>query len=101
MINVILIEDHALVRIGMHRMLDETPGITVVGDAASGNEGVKLARELKPHVVILDFKLPDISGLEVTSKLLKVDPDVKILVVTAAVNDLVPFRLLEAGARGY
>ncbi len=101
MIKTILIEDHSLVRAGIRQMLKEVKGIQVVGEAGTGNEGVQLVRDLHPHVVILDFKLPDISGLEVTNKLLRIDPDIKILIVSSAINNLFPFRLLEAGAQGY
>lgn len=82
-------------------MLQDVKGLAVIGEAESGNAGVQLARELRPNVVILDFKLPDITGLEATSRLLRNDPEIKILVVTSAINDLFPFRILEAGARGY
>ena len=101
MIKVILTDDHALIRQGIRHMLHDTREIQVVGEAGSGIETVQLVRELRPQVVILDFQLPDISGLEVTSRLLRIDPNLKILVVSSAVNDLFPFRLLEAGAQGY
>lgn len=101
MIKTLLIDDHAIVRSGMRQMLDDVKGIQVIGEARTGNEGIQLVRELHPNVVILDFKLPDITGLEVTTRLLRIDPNIKILVVSSAVNDLFPFRILEAGAQGY
>lgn len=101
MITIILIDDHTIVRNGMRHMLQDIKGIKVIGEAGSGNEGVQLVRELHPEMVILDFKLPDITGLEVTTRLLRINPLLKILVVTSAINDLFPFRILEAGAQGY
>lgn len=101
MITVVLIDDHAIVRNGIRQMLQEVRGIEVLGEAGTGNEGIQLVRELRPLLVLLDFKLPDITGLEVTSRLLRVDPELKILVLTSAINDLFPFRILEAGAYGY
>ncbi len=101
MIKIVLIEDHLLVRAGIRQMLKEVKGMQVVGEAATGLEGVQVVKDLCPEVVILDFKLPDISGLEVTHKLLRIQPDIKILIVTSAINDLFPFRLLEAGVQGY
>ncbi len=101
MIKIVLIEDHLLVRAGIRQMLKEVKGMQVVGEAATGLEGVQVVKDLRPDVVILDFKLPDISGLEVTHKLLRIQPDIKILIVTSAINDLFPFRLLEAGVLGY
>ena len=101
MIKAILVEDHELVRAGIREMLEGAKGIQIVEEAATGNEGINLVRDLHPNVVVLDFRLPDITGLEVTSKMLRIDSELKILIVTSATNDLVPFRLLEAGAQGY
>jgi len=82
-------------------MLQEVKGITVVGDSGTGKEGIELVRRLSPDLVILDLKLPDQSGLEVTQKILRINPDIRILIVSSVVNDLSLFRLLEAGAQGY
>lgn len=73
----------------------------MVADAGTGCEGIELVRRFNPDLVILDLKLPDLSGLEVTQKLLNLQPDMKILIVSSVVNDLFVFRLLEAGAHGY
>jgi len=101
LIKLILIDDHTLVRTGMRHMLEEVSDIHVLGEASTGEEGIRLARRLQPDVIILDFRLPDLTGLEVTQKLIQSNADFKILIVSAAMNDLFPFRLLEAGARGY
>ncbi len=101
MIRIIIVDDHVLVRAGMREMLQEVKGISVVGDAGTGSEGIELVRRFDPDLVILDLKLPDQPGLEVTQKILKIKPDIKILVVSSVVNDLFLFRLLEAGAQGY
>lgn len=101
MIKIIIIDDHVLVRAGMREMLQEVKGISVLADAGTGSEGIELVRRHDPDLVILDLKLPDQPGLEVTQKILKIKPDLKILVVSSVVNDLFLFRLLEAGAQGY
>ena len=101
MINVLIIEDHEMVRQGTERMLSEVKGIHVVGSANTGKEGLELARKMNPNVVILDFQLQDTNGLELTRKLLRYDPDVKILIVSALKNDLISAQLLEAGIAGY
>ena len=101
MIQVLLIDDHALVRAGIRQLLLKAQGIDVIGEAGSGEEGVKLTRELHPNVVLLDFKLPDITGLEVIARLLRIDPHLKIIMLSSAINDLFPLRSLDAGARGY
>jgi two-component system, NarL family, invasion response regulator UvrY len=101
MIQVLLIDDHALVRAGIRQLLLKAQGIEVIGEAGSGEEGVKLTRELHPNVVLLDFKLPDITGLEVIARLLRINPHIKIVMLSSAINDLFPLRSLDAGARGY
>ena len=101
MINVIVVDDHDLVRTGIRRMLSDISGIKVVGEAKSGEDAVKLSREVNPNVVLMDVKMPGIGGLEATRKLLRIDPDIKVLVVTVCDDDLFPSRLLQAGAAGY
>lgn len=101
MIRVVLIDDHFLVRSGFRQIIEAEKSIQVVGEAGTGLEGIQLVRAVKPDVVVLDIKLPDISGLEVTRKLLLHEPCPKILIVSALDNDSFPLRLLEAGAQGY
>jgi len=96
-----LVDDHDLVRTGIKRILDDVSGIKVVGEARSGEDAVKLARKLKPEVVLMDVKMPGIGGFEATRKLLRIDPDIKVLIVTICNNDLYPARLLQVGASGY
>ncbi|MBS0350498.1 MAG: response regulator [Proteobacteria bacterium] len=101
MIKIVLIDDHALVREGLRLMLRDLKDIQIIGQAGTGAEGVQLVRELQPSVVILDLKLPDITGIEVTTRLLRLSPAPKILVVTSAFHNEFPLRILEAGALGY
>lgn len=96
-----LVDDHDLVRAGIKRILDDVSGIKVVGEAHSGEDAVKLVRELQPNVVLMDVKMPGIGGFEATRKLLRINPDIKVLVLTICDNDLYPARLLQAGAAGY
>ena len=102
-ITVLLVDDHDLVRAGIRRMLDDVEGIQVVAEARSGEEAVRLGRELKPrpNVILMDVKMPGIGGFEATRKLLRIDPDYKVLIVTICDNDLYPARLLQVGAAGY
>ncbi len=101
MIKVILIDDHTLVRDGIGLMLKNAKDIQIIGEAGTGIEGVQQVRELQPNVVVLDLKLPDISGIEVTTRLLRLTPAPKILIVTSASHNEFPLRILEAGALGY
>ena len=101
LINILLVDDHDLVRIGIRRLLSDIKGIKVIGEAKSGEEAVRMARELKPHVVLMDVKMPGIGGLEATRKLLRADPDIKVIAVTVYGDEPFPSRLLQAGAAGY
>lgn len=101
MIRVLVVDDHDLVRTGITRMLADIDGLQVVGEADSGETALKLARELKPDVVLMDVKMPGIGGLEATRKLLRSHPDTKVVAVTVCEEDPFPTRLLQAGAAGY
>lgn len=101
MITVLLVDDHDLVRAGIKKILDDVSGMKVVGEAATGEEAVKIARKLHPNVVLMDIKMPGIGGFEATRKLVRMDADIKVLVLTICDNDLYPARLLQAGAMGY
>jgi two-component system, NarL family, invasion response regulator UvrY len=100
-INVLLVDDHDLVRTGIKHMLCNAEDINVLGEASTGEEAVKMTRDLAPDVVLMDVKMPGIGGLEATRKLLRILPNIKVLVVTVCDDDLFPSRLLQAGAVGY
>ncbi|MHA6159343.1 response regulator transcription factor GacA [Pseudomonas sichuanensis] len=101
MIRVLVVDDHDLVCTGITRMLADIDGLQVVGEADSGESALKLARELKPDVVLMDVKMPGIGGLEATRKLLRSQPDTKVVAVTVCEEDPFPTRLMQAGAAGY
>ena len=101
MIDVMLVDDHGLVRSGIKHILDAASGIRVILEASSGEEAIKLARDHRVDVVLMDVKMPGIGGLEATRKLLRSDPDLKVLVVTICSNEIFPARLLQVGAAGY
>jgi two-component system invasion response regulator UvrY len=101
LIKVLVVDDHDLVRMGITRMLVDVAGIKVVGEAASGEDAIRLARELLPQVVLMDVKMPGIGGLEATRKLLRINPEIRVLAVTVCDEEPFPSRLLKAGAAGY
>lgn len=101
MTKIIVADDHDLVRMGIVRMLADVPGFTVVGEAKNGEEAVRLAREHKPDVVLMDVKMPGIGGLEATKKVLAYNSNVKVIAVTSLADDMFPERLMKAGACGY
>ena len=101
MVRVLLVDDHDLVRVGIKSLLDTAAGIEVVGEAASGEDALKLIKELQPNVVLMDVKMPGIGGLEATKRIARQYPDTKVLVVTVYADEPYPSRVLQAGAMGY
>lgn len=101
MIKVLLVDDHELVRMGIKRLLQDVHGMKVVGEASSGEEAVVLSKELNPDVIIMDVQMPGIGGLEATRKMIRHNPDNKILALTIYEDEPYPSRLLQAGASGY
>ena len=101
MIKVLIVDDHALVRMGIRRLLEDVLDIKVVADAAGGEEALKLVKTHEPDVVLLDMKMPGIDGWEVTRRLNKSHPKVKIIAVTAMAGTPLPHRILQLGAMGY
>lgn len=100
-IRVLLVDDHQLVRDGLHSRLGETEGIVVVGEAGSGQEALALAAALQPDLVLLDIGLPDISGLDVAARLAEVAPGARALMLSMYDNREYVVSALRAGARGY
>jgi DNA-binding NarL/FixJ family response regulator len=100
-ISVLLVDDHSLVRRGFRRMLEDEPDIEVVGEAADGEEAVKLARSLKPQVIVMDCALPGINGLQATRKILEMAPETQILMLSMHTEETWVRQALDAGARGY
>lgn len=100
-IKVLLVDDHELVRMGVKRLLQDILNIKVVGEASTGEEAVLLAKELLPDVVVMDLHMPGIGGLEATRKMIRHNPDIKILALTVYEDEPYPSRLLQAGASGY
>lgn len=102
MIRVLLADDHGLVRMGIKRLLQDAHGIKVVGEASSGEQLVSLAKDLNPDVVVTDVNMPPgFGGLEAIKKMIRYNPDLKVLVLTVYGEEPYPTRLLQAGAIGY
>ena len=100
-ITVLLADDHALVRRGFRRLLEDDPSITVVGEASNGEEAVRLATELKPRVVVMDSAMPGASGLVATRAILASAPETAILMLSMHSEETLVRQAMEAGARGY
>ncbi len=100
-ITVMLIDDHRVVRQGLRDFLELQDDIEIVGEAASGEEGVALARELLPDVVLMDLVMPGIDGVETTRRLKAVSPSTKVIVLTSFADDNKVFPAIKAGAISY
>ena len=101
MINVLLVEDHELYRMGLSMLLEKAEEITLCAEASDGAEGIKKARELNPDVILMDIGLPNIDGIEATGRIKDFNPDVKILIFTSRDSDNDVFEAFKAGADGY
>jgi len=100
-ISVLLVDDHALVRRGFRRMLEDEEDIVVKGEASDGEEAVRLAKQLQPKVIVMDCALPGISGLVATRQILEHNPKATVLMLSMHSEDTWVRQALEAGARGY
>jgi DNA-binding NarL/FixJ family response regulator len=100
-ITVLLVDDHSLVRRGFRRILEDDPSILVVGEASDGAEAVRLAGEVKPRVVVMDWAMPGMNGLIAMRQILRTAPDVAVLMLSMHSEDALVRQALDAGARGY
>lgn len=101
MIRVLVVDDHEVVRAGVCRLLEGEHDIDVVGETGSGHDAVRLSRELTPDVIVLDYSLPDLDGLEVTRQIAELDSPPRILILTMHANEEYATRVIRAGAVGF
>jgi DNA-binding NarL/FixJ family response regulator len=100
-ISVVLADDHSLVRLGFRRMLEDDPGIEVIGEAGDGPEAVELAATLHPHVVVMDFAMVSMNGAVATKRILEKSPKTAVLILSMHSEAPLVRNCIEAGARGY
>ena len=101
MINVLLVEDHELYRMGLSMLIDKAEGIELVAEASDGLDGIKKAREFSPDVILMDIGLPNVDGIEATQRIKDFNPDVKVLIFTSRDSENDVFEAFRAGADGY
>jgi DNA-binding NarL/FixJ family response regulator len=100
MVRVLLAEDHKMVRQGT-RMYLEAMGVEIIGEATTGVEAVKLARDLNPDVIVMDIHMPELTGIEATRRIRQENSDIRVLILTAYDDPAYVHALLEAGADGF
>ncbi len=100
-IRVLIVDDHTLFRKGLISLLQEQKGITVVGEARDGEEGIRLARTLKPDVILMDVQMPNRNGIQATEAIREFLPEARIIMLTVSEQDEDLFSAVKAGARGY
>ncbi|KYZ76449.1 two-component system response regulator [Anaerosporomusa subterranea] len=100
-ITILIVDDHALLRQGIKKVLDLESDLSVIGEAADGEEAIKLALQLKPDVVLLDVNMPKKNGLEVTKELRQLAPHIKIVLLTIHDDENYVIEVVKAGATGY
>ncbi|MBW2734317.1 MAG: response regulator transcription factor [Deltaproteobacteria bacterium] len=101
MIRIVVVDDHELVRSGLCRIINGVQEMEVIAHAGTGHEAVHLCRELEPDVLLLDYKLPDIDGLETTQQITALELKTRILILTMYTSEEYATRLLKAGASGF
>ena len=100
-ITVLLVDDHALVRRGFRRLLEDDASIAVVGEASNGEEAIQMVRELAPMVVVMDAAMPGTGGLAAMRAILASSPDVRILMLSMHSEETLVRQAMDSGARGY
>ena len=98
---LLLVDDHQMVRLGLKSYFELQEDVEVVGEATNGAEGISMALELRPDVIVMDIVMPEVNGIDATLAILKEWPEAKILIVTSYLDNEKIMPVLNAGARGY
>jgi len=101
MINIFIVDDHDLVRAGIKQILESFRGFSVIGEASSGEEAVTWCRQHQCDVILMDMSMPGIDGIEATKRILRYNPDARIIMLTVHRDDPIPTQVMKAGACGF
>jgi len=101
LINILLVDDHELVRTGVNKILNEVKGFKVISTCESGEEAIKFCRTIEPDVILMDMDMPGMGGLEASKKILRIAPEIKIVILTAHTEEPFPTQVMKIGAAGY
>lgn len=100
-IRVLIIDDHEMVRMGLNMYLSSEEDLEIVGEGCNGEEAVTLAKELAPDVILMDLMMENMNGIDATREILKVNKEIKVIVLTSFIDDEMIFPVIEAGAFSY
>lgn len=101
MINVLIVDDHELVRTGISRILKDERGIKVIGEAGTGEEALQFCRHNAPDVVLMDMNMPGMGGMTATKRIIHFHPDMKVLALSVTCEEPVPTKVMQLGASGF
>ena len=101
MINILLVDDHELVRSGVNKILNEVKGFKVIDECETGEQAIKFCRQTEPDVILMDMDMPGMGGLEATKKILRLAPEIKVIMLTAHTEEPFPTKVMQIGAAGY
>jgi two-component system, NarL family, response regulator DevR len=100
-IRIVIVDDHALVRLGLTTLIDDQPNMQVVGEAGTGAEALRVVERVQPDVVLMDIRMPGESGIEATRNILSSFPRTRVVILTSFADDELVLRAIQAGAAGY
>lgn len=100
-IKIICVDDHAVIRSGLHMILDAVDDVKIIAEAETAGEAIQLANEVKPDVILMDIHLPDMTGIEATKIIKEQNPDISVVALTINEDEEYFFKMLEVGASGY
>ena len=100
-ISILLADDHTLVRAGIRALIEQLPTVKVVGEAMDGREALRMVRERKPDLILMDVAMPGLNGLEATARVSKEFPDVRVIILSMYANEEYVREAINSGAAGY
>ena len=100
-IKILLVDDHGILRSGVELIINQTEDMEIIGQGCDGREGIELARKLKPDIVLMDITMPGLNGIDASKEILRENPDIKVLALSAHCNRRFVNEILKAGVSGY
>jgi two-component system, NarL family, response regulator NreC len=99
--SIVVADDHGIVRKGLRFILDRQEDMEVIGEASDGREVVRLAADLRPHVIVMDIAMPNLNGIDASAQILRADPQIKVVILSMYADEEFLIRALTSGVKGY